>query len=134
MQLVTGGMGFIGLSAVQRLLEAGEDVLMTYHRTYQEPSWLKPYMGEMAAAERVDAANPYEVFRLGTKYKIDGIIHLVVPPINAANPPEQFFTNSTSLYNILEAGRLWGVKRIQIASSLAVYGGEPAGPFTEDMK
>jgi UDP-glucose 4-epimerase len=91
-------------------------------------------MGKQAAAERVDVTNPYEVFRLGNKYKIDGIVHLVVPPINAANPPEQFFTNTTSLYNILEAGRLWGVRRIQIASSLAVYGGEPAGPFTEDMK
>lgn len=133
MILITGGMGFIGLSAAQRVLEAGEDVLLTYHRAYQEPAWLKPYMGKRAAAERVDATNPYEVFRLGTKYKIDGIVHLAVPQLNAANPPEQYYVNTRSLYNVLEAGRLWGIKRLTIASSLAVYTGVPAGPFTEDM-
>jgi UDP-glucose 4-epimerase len=132
MILVTGGMGFIGLSAVQRLLEAGEEVLLTYHRTYQEPSWLKPHMGKTAAAERVDVTNPYEMFRLGQKYTIDGIVHLVVPPIGASNPQDAYFTNTTSLYNVLEAGKLWNAKRVTLASSLAVYSGVPAGPFRED--
>ena len=34
---------------------------------------------------------------------------------------------------MLECAQEWGVKRVSIASSIAVYNGVPAGPFSEDL-
>ena len=132
MILVTGGMGFIGMHTARRLLDAGEDVVITYHRSWQEPSFIKDEYGKRVQIEKVDLANPYDVFPLGHKYKITGIAHLVVPPVGASEPPEQYRVNTMSLYHVLEAGRQWGVKRVTIASSVAVYSGLPNGPFVED--
>jgi UDP-glucose 4-epimerase len=41
--------------------------------------------------------------------------------------------NTQGLLNVLEAGQAWGVKRIGLASSIAVYAGEKHGPFREDQ-
>ena len=38
--LVTGGMGFIGLHVIGQLLDAGEDVVCTWNRSWRvHPSW-----------------------------------------------------------------------------------------------
>ena len=134
MILVTGGLGFIGLHTVRRLLDVGEDVVATYHRAWAAPSFLKSEYGKRVHVEQMDLTNPYTIFQLGSKYDITGIVHLVVPPLGASPPPEQYRINTVALYNVLEAGRIWGVKRVTIASSIATYTGETAGPFKEDMK
>ena len=41
-------------------------------------------------------------------------------------------TNITGLTHVLEAALAWGVKRLTLASSVAVYAGLPTGPFVED--
>jgi len=47
-------------------------------------------------------------------------------------PAEDFAMNTTGLINILEAARIWEVKRLGLASSIAVYSGMDDGPFSED--
>lgn len=134
MILVTGGLGFIGLHTVRRLLDMGEEVVATYHRAWAAPSFLESEYGKRVHVEQMDLTNPYTIFQIGSKYNITGIVHLVVPPLGASPPSEQYRINTMALYNVLEAGRVWGVKRVTIASSVAVYSGETAGPFKEDMK
>jgi UDP-glucose 4-epimerase len=59
-------------------------------------------------------------------------VHLAVPGLGALSPAEDFRVNMLGLINVLEAGRIGGVKRVSVASSGAVYTGVP-GPFREDM-
>ena len=41
MQMVTGGMGFIGLHTAKAFLDAGEDVVITRYRSNRIPSYLE---------------------------------------------------------------------------------------------
>ena len=41
MQMITGGMGFIGLHASKAFLDAGEDVVITRYRSHRIPSYLE---------------------------------------------------------------------------------------------
>jgi UDP-glucose 4-epimerase len=61
------------------------------------------------------------------------MIHLAVPGLGLLSPAEDFRLNMQGLINVLEAGRLAGVIRVTLASSVAVYGGVASGPFREDV-
>ena len=37
--LITGGMGFTGLHTARALLDAGEDVVITWYQTWREPDF-----------------------------------------------------------------------------------------------
>ena len=39
--LLIGGMGFIGLHTARRFLDAGQDVVVTYHSNRREPDFLQ---------------------------------------------------------------------------------------------
>jgi UDP-glucose 4-epimerase len=130
MILVTGGLGFIGSHAVASLLRAGEAVVATKFRTGRIPSFLAE---REFAVESVDVTSPHAIIDVAMKHKITSIVHLVVTPLGTLSPGEDYRMNMSGLINVLEAGRLAGVKRISIASSTAVYAGLPGGPFREDM-
>ena len=130
MILVTGGLGFIGSHTVASLLAAGQEVVATRFRTGRIPSFLA---GKKFAVESVDVAGPHAVIDAALKHKITSIIHLVVTPLGQLSPAEDYRMNMSGLINVLEAGRIAGVKRISLASSSSIYGGVPQGPFREDM-
>ncbi len=60
-------------------------------------------------------------------------MHLAAPGLGALSAAEEFRINMVGLVNILEAGRISGVSRISIASSIAVYAGLSAGPYHKDQ-
>jgi UDP-glucose 4-epimerase len=130
MILVTGGLGFIGSHTVASLLRAGHPVVATRFRTGRIPSFLADHK---FAIESVDVASPHAVIDVALKHKITGIVHLVVTPLGQLSAAEDYRMNMSGLINVLEAGRLAGVKRISIASSSSIYGGVAEGPFREDM-
>ncbi|HEX4111688.1 MAG TPA: NAD(P)-dependent oxidoreductase [Stellaceae bacterium] len=130
MILVTGGLGFIGSHTVAALLRAGHPVVATRFRTGRIPSFLADHK---FAVESVDVASPHAVIDVALKHKITGIVHLVVTPLGQLSAAEDYRLNMSGLINVLEAGRLAGVKRISIASSSSIYGGVAEGPFREDM-
>jgi UDP-glucose 4-epimerase len=70
---------------------------------------------------------------IGERHKIDSIIHLAVPGLGALSAADDFRVNMTGLLNVLEAAERWKVKRVSIASSLAIYGSIPELPHREDM-
>ena len=132
MILITGGMGFIGLQTAKLFLDAGESVVMTQHRAHREPDFLKDELGKRLFVETVDITSAYDLFEAMQKHRIDGIVNLVAPPVRGSTPTNDVRIYTVGLRNLLEAGRVFGVKRVGLASSTLVYGSLPSGPFHED--
>src|SRR5439155_1022500 len=126
--LITGGMGFTGLHTARSFLDAGEDVVITWYQTWREPSFIKDEYQKRVKIERANVASTHDMIDLVRKYNCDQICHLAVPGLAALSPAEDYNVNMQGLINILEAGRIGGVKRITVASSQTVYGGVPEGP------
>ena len=133
MILVTGGLGFIGLHTARALIDQGETVVLTQYRVPRAPKFIKDDFGKTAFIEQLDVTNADGLKAIGDKHKIDGIVHLAVPGLGALSPADDFRVNMTGLLNVLEAAEAWKVKRISIASSLAVYDGVNAPLHREDM-
>lgn len=134
MILVTGGLGFIGLSTARSLIDLGETCVLTRFHVARDPEFMSDEFGKRAFIEQLDVTDAASFSALGDKYDIDGIIHLAVPGFGALGPFDDFKTNMDGLGNALQAAKDWGVKRISIASSLAVYGGLTELPYSEDMR
>jgi UDP-glucose 4-epimerase len=132
MILVTGGMGFIGLHTARRLLDAGEDVVLTRFRVRREPAFLKDELGRRAHVESLDIADGPAVREVMKRYNVAGVVHLAAPGLGALSPAEDYRVNMLGLLNVLQAGQELGVRRVSLASSIAVYAGLPAGPFREE--
>jgi UDP-glucose 4-epimerase len=126
-------MGFTGLHTARRFLDEGQDVVLTVFRTRREPDFIKEELGKRVKVENVDISNPYDIIEAVRKHKVDHISHLAVPGLGALSPAEDYRVNMMGLINVLEAGRIGGVKRVVLASSIAVYSGLEQGPFREDQ-
>lgn len=129
--LITGGMGFIGLHAAKAFVDAGEDVVVTYYQTWREPSFVKDEFGKRVIVEKADVSQPSVIEELAKKHKTEHIVHLAVPGVAALGPYEDYRVNMNGLIGVLEAARNAEVKRLSLASSIAVYHSLPAGPFRE---
>jgi UDP-glucose 4-epimerase len=134
MILVTGGLGFIGLSTARSLIDLDETCVLTRFHVARDPEFMSDEFGKRAFIEQLDVTDAGAFSALGDKYDIDGIIHLAVPGMGALGPFDDFRTNMNGLVNAMQAAKDWGVKRITIASSIAVYGGISEIPYTEDMR
>jgi UDP-glucose 4-epimerase len=132
MLLITGGMGFIGLHTARCFLDAGQEVVLTHFKTRREPDFIRDDLGKRAMVESLDVADWSAVQQVMQRYPIDGIVHLAVPGLGALSPADEYRTNTQGLLNVLEAGRQASVKRVTVASSIAVYGSLEKGPFREE--
>lgn len=119
--LITGGLGFIGLHTARAMLDLGEDVVLTQYRVSREPDFIKDELGRRVKVEQLDVTDRSRLDEIGRTHRIDRILHLAVPGLGALSPRDDFLVNTTGLINILEAGREWGVERLGLGSSLAVY-------------
>jgi UDP-glucose 4-epimerase len=126
-------MGFIGLHTARSLIDSGEQVVLTQYRVAREPGFMRDEIGRNAFVEQLDVTDGDALLALGSKYQIDGLIHLATPGLGALDAAGDFRMNMGSLLGVLEAARIWQVKRLGIASSVTVYSGIQNGPFTEDM-
>lgn len=133
MILVTGGMGFIGLHTVRALLDAGEDVVVSYHSSYRVPEFWADEVGKRVTVQQLDVTSPHDVISTADKYKVTGIVHLAMPGPAGLSPAEDYRTSMYGLLNVMEAARNAGVKRLTFASTSQLYLGLPAGPYHEDM-
>lgn len=129
--LITGGMGFIGLHTARALVDAGEDVVITWYQTWREPDFIKDEFGKRVIIEKGDVSQGNVIRDIAKKHKVDGIIHLAVPGVAALTAAEDYRTNMTGLIDALEAAREAEVRRICVASSIAVYHSMGDGPYSE---
>ena len=133
MILITGGMGFIGLHTARAMLDAGEDVVITYYQTWREPDFIKEEFGGRVQVEKVDVTDREALLALGEKHDITSICHLAVTGLGAFDAIGDMRVNLNGLMNVMEAGVQWGVSRVSLASSIAIYSSVAEGPFKEDI-
>jgi nucleoside-diphosphate-sugar epimerase len=137
--LITGGCGFIGLSIAERLIAAGEKVVLFDLSAPKANSLARP---ELAGALLVtgDVRSATDIDRALTADDIDCVIH------TAAMTPGQdrernearaiVEVNIVGTVNLLERVALKpAIRRVVVLSSVAVYGFSspaPSGRFEED--
>ena len=125
-------MGFIGLHTTLRLVEAGHPVVITQYSTRRVPEALEPHLDKDVFVERLDVTDAYNLFDVMRRRQIDSIINLMAPPARVTAPAADYRLYTVGLQNVMEAARTFGVKRVCLGSSVAVYAGLPSGPFHED--
>jgi UDP-glucose 4-epimerase len=130
--LITGGLGMIGLHTARDLIDMAEDVVLTQYHVNRVPDFIKEELGRHAFIEELDVTDNDKLLDIGRRHKITGIAHLAAPGLGALGPSDDFRVNIQGLLNVLEAAQAWEVKRVSIASSIAVYAGVKAGPFREE--
>ena len=112
--LLIGGMGFIGLHTARSFLDAGQDVVVTYHQNRREPDFLQPFLGVRAHAEQLDVLDERRVNEVIQKHQPEGVVYLAVPALAGVSPAEEFKTNTGGYLNVLEACRAAGVRRLSV--------------------
>lgn len=123
--LVTGGLGHIGSWVCHELIKRGEDVIVT-GRNPRRVSYLQGMEQHIkfVPADVVDQASIYRLFA-DQKGAIEGVVHiagLMGGPFFATNPRHHIYTNTMGTVDMLEAARVFGVRRFIYISSGAVYG------------
>jgi nucleoside-diphosphate-sugar epimerase len=125
-------MGFIGLHVVKGLLDAGQDVVLTWNRSWRVPDFWADEVGKRVLTERVDVSNPHEVMAAAALHKVDSIVHLAAPGIGQSSVTQDYATNMAGLINVIETARSLGVRRLTYVSSSTLYIGLREGPYKED--
>ena len=129
--LITGGMGFIGLHTARAFVDAGEDVVITWFQTWREPDFIKDEFHKRVLIEKGDVSQGSVIRDIAKKHNVDRIVHLAVPGVAALSAADDYRTNMNGLIDALEAAREADVKRISVASSIAVYHSMGDGPYFE---
>jgi nucleoside-diphosphate-sugar epimerase len=129
--LVTGGTGFIGAHLARRLVRTGRRVVAL------DPSPLNVLQEILTPDEREGVAvitgEAHSLSDLGQAIRahgVDRIVHLasLLHPASNLNPPKAVEVNVAGHVAVLEAARLFDLKKVVWASSVVVYGDRPSHP------
>src|SRR5262245_56999295 len=133
--LITGGMGVMGAETSRRFVAEGHrPVIYARHRD----EWL---VRDILDKVDVELGDVTDLPRLLDVIKRHGITHIVhaaafVGAVSQANPALSIQVNVMGTVNVLEAARLFGVKRVVYTSAKGVYGpvlGEYGSPTYKPM-
>jgi len=132
--LVTGAAGFIGSSIVEALLARGEQVRGLDNFATGKHKNIEPFLKQMdfhdADLRDYDAV-------LQACDSVDIIFHqgaLPSVPRSVKDPRSSHASNIDGTFNLLEAARAAGVKRVVYAASSSAYGNQPGFPRVETMQ
>lgn len=123
--LVTGGYGMIGSWVTHELAQRGYRVIIS-SRSRHKVSYLKKFEDqiEFFKADVLDYASLFGLFE-AYRGEIDGIVHiagLMGGPYFATNPHLHIRINTMGTVDLLEASRIFGIKKFIYCSSGSVYG------------
>ncbi len=128
-------MGFIGLHTARAFLDAGQDVIVTYHQNRREPDFLQPDIAsKRALVEQLDVTDPAAVESLIKQHEPESIVYLAVPALAGVSPADEFRTNTQGYLNVLDSAQQARVRRVTVTSSLAIYSNVKAQQWREDME
>ncbi|WP_214408014.1 NAD-dependent epimerase/dehydratase family protein [Pseudonocardia lacus] len=132
MILITGGLGSIGSHTARALLDLGESVVLTAHRSTALPEHLAGGPAGRVVVEPLDTRDEAAFLDIGRRHEITGIVHLAAAPHDLPDPVEYLRADTLGLLAALNAATVWGVRRFAVASSIAVYAGVDEAPWRED--
>ncbi|MEO6924641.1 MAG: NAD-dependent epimerase/dehydratase family protein, partial [Bryocella sp.] len=129
--LITGVAGFIGSHLADALLQRGArvvgfDNLVTGKRD-NVPHGVDFVVGDLTSSETIARVCK----------KVDAVFHqaaLPSVPRSVKDPRPSHKANLDGTFNLLEAARAAGVKRVLYAASSSAYGNQPGQPRVETMK
>jgi threonine 3-dehydrogenase len=117
--LITGGSGFIGLELSKVLMAEGHRIAVF---DMKSPEPLLCGEGSVDFVCR-DITNFSQVLNGVRDFRPDTIVHLaaLLSEPSERNPWASISVNALGTYHVLEAARLFGVKKVIFSSSMAVY-------------
>jgi len=133
--LVTGGAGFIGSHLIDRLVARGDHVVVLDNLSSGNLDFIQGHLDSGDAVLVNGDLRSLDDVKQAMAMDIDCVYHL------AANPDIRLGTRVTdtdlnqgtvATYNVVEAMRLAGVKKIAFASSSVVYGENAPMPTPEN--
>jgi UDP-glucose 4-epimerase len=130
--LVTGGLGSIGSHTARALLDLGESVVLTAHRSTELPEYLTEEPASRVVVEPLDTTDEATFLDIGKRHEITGIVHLAAGRYDLPDPVEYLRADTLGLLNALKAATVWGVRRFSVASTIGVYAGVGDIPLRED--
>ena len=138
MQLITGGLGFVGANTVRALLDLDANCVLIQHIKSRIPEFLKDQVGRRVFIEPADTQDIDTLRAIGEKHKITGIVHLVTGGVpagraNALELAEDIHATVTSIANVIQVAQEWGVKRVTLTSAPVIYNGISELPWREDQ-
>jgi UDP-glucose 4-epimerase len=129
--LVTGGAGFIGSHIVRALLARGDAVRVLDNFS----TGRRENLQEVAEVEVIEGDLRNVPVVADAVRNIDCVFHLaafISVPESMRDPETCFTINVAGTVNLLEAARKYGVSKVVLSSSTAVYGDTDAFPTTEE--
>jgi UDP-glucose 4-epimerase len=131
---VTGAAGFIGSSMVDRLLAGGHEVVgYDNFSTGQERFLVVAYASRKFQLVRGDVLDADRL--TGAMRGTDTVFHLAANAdvrFGLEQPKKDLEQNTIGTFNVLEAMRANGIKRITFSSTGSVYGEPEVHPTPED--
>lgn len=128
---VTGGAGYIGSVGVEKLLDAGHEVIVMDNMRTGRPASIASDATVITGDLRDGAFVKDVLARTGP----DAIMHFAaatIVPESMTKPDLYYGINMVGGYNLLEGARLAGIDKIIVSSTAAVYGAVEEMPITEE--
>ena len=143
MIVVTGCAGFIGYHLTKKLLEKkkivlGIDKIDNYYDKKLKITRIKNLKkNKKFILKKIDLNDKKKLFKLLKNKSIDCIIHLAAQPgvrVSLKSPHNTLYQNINTFINVIEAVRIFNIKKFIYASSSSVYGETKTYPFIENDK
>ena len=118
--MVTGGKGFIGSRIVRKLVDRGEKVVVLEPKVTE--GRLSDIIDKITIAEG-DARNLEDISTVIKNHDVHKIAHMVFARAEAESIHREMAVMAMGTYNMYEAARLAGIKRVIFASSVRMHEG-----------
>ena len=128
--LVTGGAGYIGSIAVERLVARGDDVTVLDNLWRGHAEAVHPD----ARLIQADLTDPKAVLDAVSASQPEAVLHFgaaTLVPESVIQPADYFAINTVGSHNVLSALKRTGVKKFVFSSTAAVYGAPERDVITE---
>lgn len=139
--LVTGSAGFIGMHLSKRLLDKGFSVvgidnINNYYDIKLKLARLDLLKGyKNFKFQKIDISNKVELLEVFESNSFDVVFNLAAQAgvrYSISNPDVYIDSNIIGFFNVIEACRMNGIKKLVYASSSSVYGNSEANIFSEN--